>query len=137
MLFFVLTIVAVFLLLIFVSFFGDFKLVFRRLGFLKTGLWFFSSNILLSRAMSMGFGSCKRIVSGTVLINLTGVEAPLKNAFYFWINCFFDYFVKAIKFLVILFYFYSYQGFHTFSKVSNYYACFWDSIQVKFYQYEL
>lgn len=100
-------IAAALLLPIFVGFFGDFRLVLRRWGFLRPGLWFFDSEIFHWRALSMDLGGYGTIVLGTVLISVTIVIARSESGLSLGVNRFFDYLIKVIKLLAALFYFYS------------------------------
>lgn len=53
----------------------------------------------------MGFGGCGVIVSGIMLIGLTGVGVGLESGFCLSVNRFLDYFIEAIKLANPLFYF--------------------------------
>lgn len=104
-------IVAALLLPIFANFFGAFKLVLRKSGFLRPGFLFLGPGIFYLSALSMRLNGCGVIALGIVLIGLKGVKTRLENSLYLGVDHFFDYFIKVIELPAAFFHFYSHRGF--------------------------
>lgn len=130
-------IVSALLIPIFTRFFEGFKLLLKSLGFRTPGFWFFDPGVFYWQALNIEFGARKTTTIGKMLISLTGIGMRLDSSICSSFNSFFDYFIKVIEFFAMLFHFYSHRGFQANSKVLNHGTFFWNSFQVKFYQYIL
>lgn len=134
LLFLVSIMVALIPLLLFAVFFGSFSLILKSSGFLRPGLWFLGYGIFHWRRLSIGFCSGTVITLGTILINITGIEAGLETGFCLNVKRFFEYLIKSLKLSTALFHFYSHWGFQIFLKVPNDCAFFKGSVWGEFYQ---